>query len=95
MLQETELRTLKAAAEEVASKFDATVAALAAKRLDMLAEVSRLLGLPDSFKLQASACMRFQFGLMTADAAFLCIWSKNPHLLERCKRTVQTCAKTG
>jgi hypothetical protein len=37
--QETELRTLKAAAEEVAGKFDAAVAALAAKRLDVLAEV--------------------------------------------------------
>jgi len=39
-LQETELRTLKAAAEDVAGKFDAAVAALAAKRLDILAEVS-------------------------------------------------------
>lgn len=39
LLQETELRTLKAAAEDVASKFDAAVAALAAKRLDVLAEV--------------------------------------------------------
>lgn len=38
-LQETELRTLKAAADDVASKFDAAVAALAAKRLDVLAEV--------------------------------------------------------
>jgi hypothetical protein len=38
--QETELRTLKAAADDVANKFDATVAALAAKRLDLLAEVS-------------------------------------------------------
>lgn len=37
--QETELRTLKSAAEEVASRFDAAVAALAAKRLDVLAEV--------------------------------------------------------
>lgn len=39
LLQETELRTLKAAADDVASKFDAAVAALAAKRLDVLAEV--------------------------------------------------------
>jgi hypothetical protein len=37
--QETELRTLKAAAEDVAAKFDAAVAVLAAKRLDVLAEV--------------------------------------------------------
>ena len=39
LLQETELRTLKAAADDVASKFDAAVAALAAKRLDVLSEV--------------------------------------------------------
>lgn len=39
-LQETELRTLRAAAEEVASRFDASVSALAAKRLEVLAEVS-------------------------------------------------------
>lgn len=41
-VQETELRTLKAAAEEVAGKFDAAVAAQAAKRLDVLAEVRLL-----------------------------------------------------
>lgn len=39
-LQEAELRTLKAAAQDVAAKFDAAVAALASRRLDVLGEVS-------------------------------------------------------
>lgn len=39
-LQETELRTLRASAEDIATKFDGAVAALAAKRLDLQMEVS-------------------------------------------------------
>jgi hypothetical protein len=38
-LQETELRTLKASAEDIAAKFDEAVAALAGKRLDVQSEV--------------------------------------------------------
>jgi hypothetical protein len=38
-LQETELRTLKASADDIAAKFDEAVAALAGKRLDVQSEV--------------------------------------------------------
>jgi hypothetical protein len=38
-LQETELRTLKASAEDIAAKFDEAVAVLAGKRLDVQSEV--------------------------------------------------------
>jgi hypothetical protein len=38
-LQETELRTLKASAEDIAAKFDEAVAALTGKRLDVQLEV--------------------------------------------------------
>lgn len=73
-VQETELRTLKAAAEEVAGRFDAAVAALAAKRLDVLAEVRRLSeagwrpcrGPVQAFK---AVCMRLQSSLHVGEAA--------------------------
>jgi hypothetical protein len=39
-LQETELRTLKASADDIATKFDQSVASLALKRLDVLEDVS-------------------------------------------------------
>jgi len=39
-LQETELRTLKATADDIATKFDQSVASLALKRLDVLEDVS-------------------------------------------------------
>jgi hypothetical protein len=38
-MQETELRTLKASAEDIAAKFDETVAVLVGKRLDVQSEV--------------------------------------------------------
>lgn len=55
LLQETELRTLKIAAEDIATKFDAAVAALATKRLDVLAEVSAAHTCPGCFR-RTNAC---------------------------------------
>lgn len=58
VLQETELRTLKASAEDIALKFDDAVAALAAKRLDLQIEVGTAGGgnalLPTAGHLQCS-----------------------------------------